>query len=660
MVRFSFRKGLRFLAHTGGAWCLDRMLPNRKLRLESDDGEHKDLMGAELTEQWRSGQLVIDEESLNERSDVFFTATPKDLKSLAEKDQVPAKRKFDFIREVRKLFKMDGRELVSTKDELDKKIAVAAHELNDPNAPSAETFWRWWSKFRSTQCISKLVDGRSRSGRRRDAMQMSIFEEVCLEAFLTTQKRPGKAVWDGVKTKYSRINNGVPAEQQSKRPSRATIYRWLKDLHHGVVLRAREGKAFADRELRAALGQFKVEHILERFEIDHTPVDVLLICKITKLILGRPWLTLAIDRKSRMIVGFYISFHAPSAFSVLYCLRMAMLPKDHILARFAGIRNPWPARGIPDLLVADNGMELHADAVQVVMYEMGIEQQYCGVADPAMKGAIERLFRTVSADLFHQLPGTVFSNPSQRADYPAEKKAALDLETFVEILVRWIVDIYHVSPHRGLAGQTPLYTWQADEGNRVIELPAFPEQLETIVAVTATRTIFHYGIEFDNLRYNSAQLQSINHRVEENPVVAVRAHEHDVGYVHVMDPETEEFLKVPAVDQAYAAGVNRHVHLLVCAEARKRFGEGWRDEQLLEVKAEIQAIVEAAMRAKKTGVRKDAAKHNALDSESVLAPDLEALGEAMQPVGIALPKPAVPADVTANDDLPDLVTSAIA
>jgi putative transposase len=210
-----------------------------------------------------------------------------------------------------------------------------------------------------------------------------------------------------------------------------------------------------------------------------------------------------------------------------------------------------------------------------------------------------------------------------------------------------------------LAGSTPLSVWQSDEGDRVIELPAFPEQLETIVAVTATRTIFHYGIEFDNLRYNSAQLQSINHRVEENPVVAVRAHEHDVGYVHVMDPETEEFLKVPAVDQVYAAGVNRHVHLLVCAEARKRFGEGWRDEQLLEVKAEIQAIVEAAMRAKKTGTRKGAAKHNALDSESVLAPDLEALGEAMQPVGIGLPKPAVPADITANDDLPDLVTSAI-
>ena len=70
--------------------------------------------------------------------------------------------------------------------------------------------------------------------------------------------------------------------------------------------------------------------------------------------------------------------------------------------------------------------------------------------------------------------------------------------------------------------------------------------------------------------------------------------------------------------------------------------------------------VDAAMRAKKTGVRKDAAKHNALDSESVLMPDLEALGDAMQPVGINVPKPAVPVDVTANDDLPDLVASATA
>jgi putative transposase len=391
---------------------------------------------------------------------------------------------------------------------------------------------------------------------------------------------------------------------------------------------------------------------------------VLLICKLTKLVLGRPWLTLAIDRKSRMIVGFYISFHAPSAYSVLYCLRMAIMPKDHILKRFKGIRGRWPARGIPDLVVSDNGMELHAESIEVVTYELGIEHQYCGVADPEMKGAIERLFRTVNMDLFHQLPGTVFSNPRHRADYPSEKLACLDLETFIEILVRWIVDIYHNTPHRALNGYTPQQVWEADEANRVIELPAYPEQLETIVAIATERTVFHYGIAVDNLFYNSVQLQTLFCAAEEKLVLPVRHHEHDVGYIHVQDPGTREFFKVPAVKQDYAAGLNRHVHLLVCAEARHRFGDGWRDEELLEVKAEIQAIVEAAIRDKKMSTRKGAAVAAALDSEAVISPNVdemaEALDAAQRPIRLDAPPPVqAPPDV-ANDDLPDLVATEVA
>jgi putative transposase len=340
---------------------------------------------------------------------------------------------------------------------------------------------------------------------------------------------------------------------------------------------------------------------------------------------------------------------------------MAMLPKDHLVAKYPDLRNPWPVRGIPDLLVMDNGMDLHADAVETMTYEMGIEQQFCGVADPAMKGAIERLFRTLSADLFHQLPGTVFANTAQRRDYPAEKLAALDLETFVRVLVRWIVDVYHVTPHRGLDGRTPLSVWQMEESDRVIEMPAYPEQLDTIVALSATRTVWHYGIEYDNLHYNSTQLQSLNHPTAENVIVGIRSHEHDVGYIHVLDPETEEYFTVPAVDQTYAAGMNRHVHLLVCAEARKRWGDDWRRDQLLDVKSEIQAIVDEAVRSKKMKTRKHAAKLNALDSEAVLGLHQDALEEAAQPIRAPRtrrPKvAATPASSTEEDDLPDLVST---
>lgn len=680
MIRFSFRKGLVFIDRAMARWSLERKLFNHKFRLESAAGEAADLTREELTRRWQDGEWVIDPQCLNERADVIFTTTSANLTDLPIEDQAVVKGRFDYILEVRRLFKEMGQDIVSTVASLQSRIAsakdvlrakwiekiergdrVAAITLQKVTPPSAATFWRWWSRYEPTQCITKLVNGTGKYARRtRLDAQRSVFEEACLEVFLTVQRKPGGAVCDAIKKKFERINDGVPERDKSMPPSRATVYRWLKELHYGIVLAARMGKRFAEKELKAALETVKVEHILERYEIDHTPLDVLLICKITKLVLGRPWLTFAIDRKSRMIVGFYISFHAPSAYSVLYCLRMAILPKEHILRRF-GIEGRWPARGICGLLVSDNGMELHAAAVEVVTYEMGIEHQYCGVADPEMKGAIERLFRTANQDLFHQLPGTVFSNPRMRAQYPAEQLACLDLETFVEILVRWIVTKYHKQPHRGLNGFTPLQVWEADEAERIIELPAYPEQLETIVAISATRTVHHYGIEYGNLKYNSDQLQSLLAAAERKLIVAIRVHEHDVGYVHVQDPETREFFRVPAVNRDYAAGINRHVHLLVCAEARARFGDAWTDTELLEAKTTIQAIVDAAIRDKKMSSRKGAAVWGGSDSESVIAPDTAGLAEAAEaaqaPITLQRRAPAPPQgpDV-AEEDLPDLVS----
>ena len=53
------------------------------------------------------------------------------------------------------------------------------------------------------------------------------------------------------------------------------------------------------------------------------------------------------------------------------------------------------------------------------------------------------------------------------------------------------------------------------------------------------------------------------------------------------------------------------------AQARKRFGDDWKQAQLLEVRAEIQAIVDAALKAKKTIDRKRAARVLMQDSEAV-------------------------------------------
>jgi putative transposase len=651
MVRFSFKKGLRFLQQTRG-WTLVRRLASGKFQLEDDAGELTNLEEPELHRRWVGGEWQIDEESLGASKNVFYFTTPKDLKSLPEDEQKDVKRKADYLNGILRLFKQEGQPFVSSHEKLAPKIRAVALELEDAQPPSPETVWRWWSRFAVTKCITKLQDGRRNSGRTYDATQRSLFDEAVAEVFLTPQKKPGKAVVEAVRTKVKRVTQGLDASEHIAVPSPATIYRWLKSLYYQITQNARQGKVATAKELRSAVDGVNVKKILERVEIDHTPVDLMIICKLTRLVLGRPWLTLAIDRRSRMVQGFYISFHAPSSTSVLYCLRMLMLPKDQILAKYPGIKGPWPARGIPECIVCDNGMELHANAVEVICQEMGIELTYCGVAHPEMKGAIERMFRTVNQGLVHMLPGTTFSNVEQRGDYASEKHAAIDLEVFVHLLVKWIADVYHKTPHRGLLGRTPLEVWQEEESNCVIELPAYPKQLDTIVGHAASRTLFHYGVEYDNLRYNSPLLQIIRQRAGGNPEVHLRGFEHDVGYITVLDPQLDEFIEVPAVRSDYAAGLNAYVHHLCVAEVRKRFGNEWAADQLLAVKAEIQVIVDEAVLAHKTATRKAGATVLLHDSEQILGTQDESpLQRARKPVNTAA---AVLPDLDpgADDELP--------
>ena len=622
MVRFRFKKGLRFVQQSGHRiWTLMRQTMASLLQFESEsDGEIVMLSASQVYERLQNGSWTVDEASLGPAKELLYFATPKDFNSLGEKAQAQIKRKLAYIVGVRRA---DGKnqEIISCNPSvITKSLQLVATELGDPKPPHWATYWRWWKAYKGTQCFSKIVDGRQRNGYSTDAVQFSIFQEVVSEVFLTPQRKPGKAVIDAINDRIYRMNQGVAADQQLVPPAPATVYRWLNKLSRKIVDDARLGKAHTDRELRSVTGAVKVDDLLQRVEIDHTPVDLLVVCQKTRMVLGRPWLTLVLDRKSRMILGFYISFHAPSAYSVLYALRMAILPKDTLIAAIEGICSPWPARGIPRLIVLDNGMELHSDALEKFALEAAIEIQYCGAANPEMKGAIERMFRTLSHDLFHQMPGTVFHCVEARGDYPSEKLAAIDIKVLTHVLVKWIVDVYHCTPHRGrdMQGRTPLSVWQELEAKKSLELPAYPRQLDLIVGQVATRTVFHYGVQYDHIFYNSPILGTLHERDRRTITVQIRIYEHDISYIDVLMPGTDEYVRVPAIDADECLGINRHAHMLVMRMVRQRYGDKWTQQQLRAARAEVQKMIDDGVRANKAAKRKESAARQLQDSDSVM------------------------------------------
>lgn len=73
-------------------------------------------------------------------------------------------------------------------------------------------------------------------------------------------------------------------------------------------------------------------HPLDLVQIDHTPVDLILVDPTDREPIGRPWIAVAIDAYSHCLAGFHVTLEAPSATSVGLCLTHAATDKASWLA----------------------------------------------------------------------------------------------------------------------------------------------------------------------------------------------------------------------------------------------------------------------------------------------------------------------------------------
>lgn len=110
--------------------------------------------------------------------------------------------------------------------------------------------------------------------------------------------------------------------------SRESVRQIALSVDRYAVMRQRFGRRAADTKRGPRGAGVITTRPLERVEMDHFLCDVHLVCEKTGVRLGRPWLTLAVDHYSGMVLGYHLSFAPPSAASVLAALRHAILPKE--------------------------------------------------------------------------------------------------------------------------------------------------------------------------------------------------------------------------------------------------------------------------------------------------------------------------------------------
>ena len=205
------------------------------------------------------------------------------------------------------------------------------------------------------------------------------------------------------------------------------------------------------------MGSLEATTPLSLVQIDHTLVDVIVVDSVTRQPIQRPWITLAIDVFSRVVVGFHLSLEPPSATSVALCISHAVLPKEPWLAA-RNIEEQWPVSGLFTRLHVDNGKDFRSEALRRGCEQYGIEIDYRPVRTPHYGGHIERLIGTMMGHV-HLLPGTTFSDVRMKGDLDPEKTAAMTVDEVERWLTHQIAGVYHRKVHRTL-NMPPLVAWE--------------------------------------------------------------------------------------------------------------------------------------------------------------------------------------------------------
>lgn len=501
-------------------------------------------------------------------------------------------------------------ELPSRKD-LNKLLPNLAKKLDDPKgAPSAVTFRRWYYKAKGNSIVA-LVPLHAKKG--RATVFTPELEDLLLDVLNTIYFKPESVPITQVYEEFIRrtreYNKDKLPSTQLKYISDSTVRRYIEKLDPYQVEVKKNGRHAAEKKFSKAVGQLTVSNILDRWEIDHTALDVMAVDPVTGRMIGRPFLTVVLDRYSRMIMAFWLHFAAPNTESVLQVIERAICPKASWLAKFPKVINEWPARGLPLRIVPDNAAEFHADNLVIAFTEMGIEIMFPRSRGPQMKGAVERFFRTLNMGLIHTLPGTTFSNVKERGDYIPEKHACLTLQALESALIKWIVDIYHQTPHKGLDSKTPMAVWKAMEPSRVIQMPADLDALETALSHRKLSTIQAYGIQLSNNFYHSDELASLRIRLGEEKKVQIRYRD-ELGHIWVHDPFRNVFFEVPAKDKRLV-GMSRDLYKVATKIAKSENANSIDREAIQRAYHQLRKDIEEERRSNKLRTRREAAKTEA-------------------------------------------------
>jgi len=339
--------------------------------------------------------------------------------------------------------------------EAHRRYAIIVPLFQDEQAPSqlvpGRTVRRWLAAYRQADTrygmgfvgLLPHIDRRgNRTPKLPPATQQLIDEMLMTEYEIPTRPRPSAV--------YARLAH-TAAERSVPVPSYKTFARMVKRRPQYEQQLQREG-ARAAYSLEPWYWELEFttprhgDRPWELVHLDHTELDIELVCSRTGRGLGRPWLSLLMDGFSRRILTLALSFEPPSYRSCMRVLRQCVQQHGRL----------------PQILIVDGGAEFASLYLETLLAQYAVTKKTRPAAKPRFGSLIERLFGTTHTSFIYNLAGNTQLTRQVRQLTPAvdpKRHACWTLDRLGVALERWASAVYDHADHPAL-GQSPLAAWE--------------------------------------------------------------------------------------------------------------------------------------------------------------------------------------------------------
>ena len=241
----------------------------------------------------------------------------------------------------------------------------------------------------------------------------------------------------------------------------------------------------------------------------------------------------------------------------------------------------------------DNSLTAHGKTLESMTANLDAHWKVTRVRSPWLKHTVEGLFDVLNDSLLSGAPGYILSDQIDRVDYDPAKSGCLGFRVFLAIFLKWLLDIYQVSPH-STSRLPPLVRWR----NGIINSPpGFPDSaadLDLIFGIlregNVNRRLDHNGLVFENLYYYGKEIEEMRRRNGDVQHCPVKVNPNDLGKIRAYDAKADMWVHGVAMDSAYATGKSLHLHQLIQKRAREHHG-GVDTERLLYAESELSRMI---------------------------------------------------------------------